>query len=66
MKKDHSNITLSEALAWVEKNCMFSDVRKRLMSRSVAYVLARELLIAGKVIDELNSQLNTYKRADNE
>lgn len=59
--KDYRNITLEDAVQWTVKNCMMDDVRKRLMSRAVAYVLAAQLKYASELIVDLvaeNERLN--------
>lgn len=53
-------MNLQEALLWIEKNCMYNDVRKRLKSRAVGYTMYTEfhnLLKLNKNIIEENNKL---------
>lgn len=42
-EKDHSTITIDEAIAWVNANCRFEHNRKRIRSRAVAWLLFTHL-----------------------
>jgi len=55
--KDYRNMGITEAVQWTRKNCMFEDVRMRIASRQVAYVLLNELANAGRYIQELEAKL---------
>lgn len=50
-EKDHSNISLAEALLWAEENTAHNDVCKRLRSRAVVRRLVQH-------IDYLNACVN--------
>jgi hypothetical protein len=54
---DYSKITLPEALEWVETNCKFYDVIKRLRSRAVAYKLYVALQRALEENTELKNKI---------
>jgi hypothetical protein len=63
-KKEIPEPTIEEAMDWVAKNCMFADVRKRMRSRAVAYILgmcivslSEELTKAQTEIEELKKKL---------
>jgi hypothetical protein len=62
---DFSKITLEEALDWVDKNCFELSVRRRLKSRSVAFVLGTQLRIALDHIDDLNHKTSKTTGKDN-
>ena len=55
--KDYRDISLQEVVDWVSKNCLMEDVRKRLKSRSVAYILACHLKEAVSYIAVLEKEL---------
>ena len=52
--KDHSQITLVEAVEWTMQNCNFKDVRRRLKSRAVAHTLLTAL---HELLNEKEKQL---------
>lgn len=41
--KDFRNMNLVQAMDWTKKNCEMEDVRKRMASRSVAWILLKNL-----------------------
>lgn len=57
MSKDYRTLTLEETVQWVHDNCSFDDVRKRLKSRSVAYILAYKLSEAVEYIQHLELRI---------
>lgn len=59
--KDYRDITINEAMQWIDKQCQHEDVRKRLMSRAVAYKVGTYLLIAMNKIAELEAELRELK-----
>lgn len=59
--KDYRDITINEAMQWIDKQCQYEDVRKRLMSRAVAYKVGTYLLIAMNKIAELEAELRELK-----
>lgn len=62
--KDHRDITINEAMQWIDKQCHHEDVRKRLKSRAVAYKVGTYLLIAMSKIAELEAELKILKGED--
>lgn len=65
-EKDHRNMPLTEVIDWVNKNCTMDDVRKRLKSRSVAYILACHLKEAVKYISELEERIKELEGEKND
>jgi len=59
--RDYRTMTLPHVVEWVEKNCLLDDVRKRLKSRSVAYILACHLKEAVSYISHLEAELKQLK-----
>ena len=55
INKDFSKTTLDEAIDWTLKNCSMNDVRKRLRSRAVAWVLLKQ-------INNLQTELQQLKQ----
>ena len=64
-EQDYSKITLQEAFTWVDAQCRFEHNRKRLRSRAVAYILAKEvlrLMEENKVLKDGISKVNELNK----
>lgn len=62
--KDYRDITIEQAMQWIDKQCHHEDVRKRLMSRAVAYKVGTYLLMAMNKIAELEAEIKKLKGED--
>lgn len=62
--KDFRDITINQAMQWIDDKCHHEDVRKRLMSRAVAYKVGTYLLIAMNKIAELEAEIKKLKGED--
>jgi len=62
VEADHRNITIHEAVAWTDKNCTLDDVRKRLRSRSVAFILLKHLRESVIYINTLENELTELRK----
>ncbi len=63
MNKDYRTLTLEEAVQWVHDKCKLEDVRMRMKSRSVAYILICKLSEAVQYIAVLEAKV---KELENE
>ena len=61
-EKDFSQTTLEESISWTEKNCRFADVRKRIKSRSVAWMLLKHLKEAIIYINQLEIKIKELEQ----
>lgn len=55
MPKDYRTLTIEEAVQWVHEKCNLEDVRMRMKSRSVAYILTCKLSEAVQYIQHLET-----------
>ena len=55
--KDYSNITVEEALEWTRTHCSMNNVRTRMKSRAVAWVLLATIVEAVDYIEYLETKL---------
>lgn len=61
-QKDHSDITIHEAVDWIVKNCSFNDVRKRLRGRSAAWIVLNKMLELEQENQQLRNQINELNK----
>lgn len=60
-ERDYSNITIDQAMEWIDKQCLYEHTRKRIKSRAVAYKVGTYLLMAMNHIEELEAELKKLK-----
>lgn len=56
-QKDHSDLSIHEAIDWIVKNCSMNDVRKRMRGRSAAWIVLNKML----ELEQENKQLRGLK-----
>lgn len=57
MTKDYRKLTIEEAVQWVHEKCKLDDVRMRMKSRSVAFILTCNLSEAVQYIQHLEARI---------
>lgn len=63
--KDYRNMTFQEAVEWVQKNVLpYDDVRKRVRSRQVAYLLYNAVADASKYAHFLEQKIKELENAN--
>lgn len=60
-KKDYRTLSFEQVVDWVIKNCQYDDVRIRIQSRSVAWILFTKLKEATNYINTLESTIKELK-----
>lgn len=55
--KNYSNITIEEALEWTKDKCSHANVRKRMIGRASAFILANYLAEAVNHIHNLEAKI---------
>lgn len=60
-EKDYRTMTFEQATIWVTDNCRFEDVRKRIRSRQVAWLLYTALQKLIEYCKKIENELKEYK-----
>jgi hypothetical protein len=55
--QDYRTLTLEEAVNWTKEKCLLDDVRMRMKSRSVAFILFHSLCDAVQYISHLEAKI---------
>ena len=61
-KKEIPEPTIEEAMDWVDKNCCFADVRKRMRSRAVAYILGLYIIFLSEELTKAKAEIEELKK----
>lgn len=66
MQKDYTKLNVQEALEYTNKHYHFSNIRQRIRSKSIAWILARALEQAVGYIYQLENENKDLKENYNE
>lgn len=62
MEKDFRKMTLDQAVTWTMQTCKFDDVRKRIRSKAVAWILLKHITELAEYTKSLEAQIKVLSQ----